>query len=430
MVGNIAQESLIGFSREGRPQPRLAEGWSVAPDGLSVQVRLRAGVTFHDGRPVTAEATRDAIAARFKSYLGPAFNDVSTIRAISPVDVELSLKRRSTFVLEALDVGVQSPDTSAGTGPFKIDRVSDEGANLVANDAYYGGRPSIDRIQVKPYASVRAAWADMLRGQADMLYEVGPDAIEILQPSKAVRVISHLRNYAIIGMLNVERLALRDRGFRQALNTAIDRQVLVSEILRGHGMPADGTVWPSNWAYDSQAPVFRHEPRALGTTRTRLTCVVGDVALERLVLALQQQLHRIGVDLQCELMPVDAVLARVARGDFDVFLADTQLGPTLLQSYRTWRTGAPRNLGGYSNPRVDAALDSIGVAANDDEYRSGVAAFQRAIYDDPPAIFIAWSERARAVSTRFDVPVEPGRDILATLRLWKPVAQPALATRN
>ena len=49
-------------------------------------------------------------------------------------------------------------------------------------------------------------------------------------------------------------------------------------------------------------------------------------------------------------------------------------------------------------------------------YRAGVAAFQRAIVDDPPAIFLAWSERARAVSTRFDVPVEPGRDILSTLR--------------
>ncbi len=43
-----------------------------------------------------------------------------------------------------------------------------------------------------------------------MLYEVGPDAIEILQPSKAVRVITHLRNYELFGMLNVRRPKLRD----------------------------------------------------------------------------------------------------------------------------------------------------------------------------------------------------------------------------
>jgi hypothetical protein len=48
--------------------------------------------------------------------------------------------------------------------------------------------------------------------------------------------------------------------------------------------------------------------------------------------------------------------------------------------------------------------------------------------DDPPAIFLAWSERARAISTRFDVPVEPGRDILSTLRLWRPIDQARYAT--
>jgi len=72
--------------------------------------------------------------------------------------------------------------------------------------------------------------------------------------------------------------------------------------------------------------------------------------------------------------------------------------------------------------RHDAALDRVRHAANDDEYRAGVAAFQRAMIDDPPAIFLAWSQRARAVSSRFEVPVEPGRDVLGTLRLWRPAA--------
>ena len=71
---------------------------------------------------------------------------------------------------------------------------------------------------------------------------------------------------------------------------------------------------------------------------------------------------------------------------------------------------------------VDAALDTIRGARSDDEYRQGVADFQRSIVADPPAIFLAWDERARAVSNRFDVPVEQGVDILGALRLWRPVA--------
>ena len=66
----------------------------------------------------------------------------------------------------------------------------------------------------------------------------------------------------------------------------------------------------------------------------------------------------------------------------------------------------------------------------DEEYRAAVHGFQQAIVQDPPAIFLAWSERARAVSRRFDVPVEPGRDILTTLRLWRPTNDLQFVGRN
>jgi peptide/nickel transport system substrate-binding protein len=431
----IAAETLLGSSRDGKPQPRLAESWSLSEDGRILRVRLRDNAKFHRGEPVTADGVREVLTSQLKNNLGPVFQDIEDIRAASPVDLEFQLKRRSRLVLESLaDVGILLPGKPGemlnGTGPFRVTHLSDEGAEMVANDSYYGGRPSIDRIDVKPYASVRAAWADMLRGGADMLYEVGPDAIEILQPSKSVRVINHLRNYGIVGILNVRSPTLRDPRVRRALNSAIDRASLVSDILKGQGVPAVGAVWPSNWAYDATAPVFRYEPRELSGSRIRLKCIVGEVGLERLALALQQQLQRIGVDLEWELLSADTSVARAREGDYDVFLADAQMGPTMQQTYRSWHSQGSRNVGGYSNGKVDAALDRIGAAANDDEYRAGVAALQRAIYEDPPAIFIAWSERARAVSTRFDVPVEPGRDILATLRLWKPATAEMLASRN
>jgi ABC-type transport system substrate-binding protein len=108
------------------------------------------------------------------------------------------------------------------------------------------------------------------------------------------------------------------------------------------------------------------------------------------------------------------------NGDFDIVLMDVIQGPGLLRPLWFWGSNEPFNWGGYSNRDVDAAFKAIRLAANDDEYKAGVAALQRAIADDPPAIFLAWRERARAVSTRFDVPAEPGRDILRTLRLWKP----------
>jgi len=158
---------------------------------------------------------------------------------------------------------------------------------------------------------------------------------------------------------------------------------------------------------------------------------VGDPSHERLALVVQRQLQAIGIDPVLELVPdLKKFAARVNASDFDAVLADFPQGPGILRPYAFWHTGAQFNYGHYSNHQVDAALDSIGHAADDTAYRNGVAAFQGAIVDDPPAIFLSWRERARAVSTRFAVPSEPDSDVLATIHLWRPVAASAARGRN
>jgi hypothetical protein len=70
-------------------------------------------------------------------------------------------------------------------------------------------------------------------------------------------------------------------------------------------------------------------------------------------------------------------------------------------------------------------------ASDEASMRSAVLGVHQAFMDDPPAIFLAWSVRARAVSNRFVIPpLEPGRDVLATLRLWRPSADNRYASRN
>ena len=135
--------------------------------------------------------------------------------------------------------------------------------------------------------------------------------------------------------------------------------------------------------------------------------------------------------MQIEAVTLDKLVDRVTkRGDFDAVLFDAQLGPNIFRAYQWWHSGGPNNYGGFSSAKVDAALDAIRYATNDSEYAAGVLDFQRAMIADPPAIFLAWGERARAVSRRFDVQPEAGRDVLTTLRLWKPATDQRTANRN
>jgi peptide/nickel transport system substrate-binding protein len=325
-------------------------------------------------------------------------------------------------VIDALELPVRDAGPGGGTGPFYVTESGESRIELAANENYHFGKPVIQRISIRPYSTLRAAWADMLRGEVDMLYEIGVDALDFVKPSKSIQVYEHQRNYADVVLFNVQKPFLKDRVLRQSLNAAIDRNELVMQILGGHGAPAESALWPQHWAYDTTAPKFQYDPKVLKERLPKLSCLFADQSLERLALAVQRQLQAVGVDVGLEFMPIDALYTRVQSGEFDLVLADALLGPNILRPYQFWYPGSTNNWGRYNNAAVSTALDRVRHARDDDEYRTGVSLFQRAMFDDPPAIFLAWTERARAVSSRFEVPVEPGRDVLGTLRLWRPAA--------
>ena len=426
-VNLITQEGLVSVNADGRPVPWLAESWSSSADGLRLDVKFRPNVIFHDGTELTAPVVRDLLVKQLPASMGQSFEDVEAIQAPSPNELVFILKKRSRFLLEALNLLLQSPRSNAGTGPFYVD--SQDGSELRANEKYRTGKPSIDRIVIRPYTSVRAAWADMLRGQVDMVYEIGSDAFDLLQPASATKIFTFHRPYAYVLVFNLRRPYLKDADFRRALNNSIDRDALVSKALDGHGRPATSPVWPEHWAASTEAARFQYSPRSLASSRGRppITLLYSDPSHERMALFVQQQLQAVGVAVQPELSSVSDAMIRAAAGDFDIWLADMGLGPNFLRQYLFWHSGSPYNWGNYSNPQVDAALDDIRQARDDNDYKAAVGEFQRAVIQDPPALFLAWSERARAVSTRFEVPAEPGRDVWSTLRSWRPVAASAAA---
>jgi ABC-type transport system substrate-binding protein len=149
-----------------------------------------------------------------------------------------------------------------------------------------------------------------------------------------------------------------------------------------------------------------------------------------MALVMKQQLSAVGVTLEIEGVPVEQVMSTLSKRDFDTVLLEYSSGWSVMRAYRWWHSKGAANLMHFSSGPVDEALDRIRHAVTDEDYRSAVKDFQRAIADDPPAIFLAWGERSRAVSNRFDVHLEKGRDVLATLRLWRPTADKGNATHN
>jgi peptide/nickel transport system substrate-binding protein len=421
VVTNLTRDTLIGFASDGRPFPKMVEKWMPSEDGRELKVWLKPALKFRNGQPIDAAVVAQILRTHLADWLGPAVDDVQDVVATGDSELTFRLRRPSTFVIDALGQTLQGTTPDATTGPFYADASTPDEMQLTANPHYFAGKPNIERVIIRGYTSLRSAWADMLRNQVDLLYEVGPDTVDLLQGANAVRVFTQQRAYAYVMVFNAQRPPLDNKTVRRQLNAAINRSELINQALAGHAIPADSPVWPFHWAFSNSERRFSYQPTVLARP-VHLRCLVAEASLERLALSAQQMLAAVGVDLQLEMISISDWLKRAELGDFDILFADALMGPSLLRPYQFWHSGSPNNWGHYSSPAVDEALDRVRHAANDDEYRAGVGAFQRAMIDDPPAIFLAWSQRARAVSARFEVPVEPGRDVLGTLRLWRPLA--------
>jgi peptide/nickel transport system substrate-binding protein len=435
LTQNVSVEGLARLRPDGRVEPWLAEKWTLADGGRSLVVTLKSGATFHDGSPVDAQSVVALLDAPLRSTMGPLAEDVERVRAVDSHTFEIRFKRPSPFLLEALETQVKKPGpTIVSTGPFMVTSTST--SELHANPSYYGGKPAVQEIRYQTFPSVRAAWAELLRNRIDMLYEVGPDALDSLQSATSVAVFTFLRHYQYVVVLNAKAPALRSAAVRQALNVAVDRSQFVAQALGGHGLPSSGVVSPYYWALDNAARPIEFDPTraaaALGSKGVHFSCLVppGEI-FERVALELKRQFAAVGVDVDFRAMAADEIFRLEEKGEFEAVLIETISGPTLLRPYQAWHSKGAANLGASGNKTVDAAFERARFAETEPAFRDAVRGIEQAFRDDPPAIFLAWSDRARAISRRFDVPpADAGRDILFTLRQWKPRSDAAFASRD
>jgi peptide/nickel transport system substrate-binding protein len=449
----LVAEALVSVGWNGRPTERLASTWKWSDDRLSLQLTLHPNIKFHDGTPLTAPLARDllqqVINAPSVSGGSVSFSSVTGIEARGDSDLVLRLSKPEAFLLADLaNPTIPHPDpdrAGVGTGPYKrvSEAVDEEDTNTTRLEAftdYYRSRPFVDRMEVRSYDEQRSVWAALMRGEIDAVHEVNPNAIDFVEAQSTVRTFEFLRPYYLALWFNVRRPVFKDARVRQALSFAIDRKELIDQGLNGRGLPADSPVWPYHWAYTPAARSYSLNRRAAiiqldaanrplqsrgneMQSRLKFVCltVANDARYEKLALLVQKHLYEIGVEMQIQALPLRELLQRLGKGDFEAFLMERTSGRSLGWTYVTFHSkGSP---GGYD--AADAVLEGIRSSTTDNEMREGLDKFHHVLYDDPPAIFLAWPKVSRAVSTKYIVPDDPDRpDVMGSIYLWRPAPSP------
>jgi ABC-type transport system substrate-binding protein len=249
-VDSLVFDRLVRLDEHGTLQPALAVSWQHDAQWKRWQFRLRDGVKFSDGTPLTP-----AIAAMaLQQLLGNSFDlsansDSVVIQSDQPVpDLPVQLAMGRYFIFHAGDKG-----SLTGTGPF-IDTLRESMASiemivLVANDSYWSGRPFLDKIDltvgVNPQEQINA----ISFGQADVVELPASEVRRTAQ--RGVRVVSSdpVQLFALV--VDASRPAVQDVRLRQAISLSIDRASIADVILQRQGISAGGLLpnWISGYAH-------------------------------------------------------------------------------------------------------------------------------------------------------------------------------------
>ena len=442
----LAREGLFRTSPDGHVEPLLAESWRIVDAGTTILIHLRQDVAFHDGSPMTAADVKASLDRVRGDPRRPLLGDIESIDAQGAHRVLIRLARPSAQLL-LFELGVRiekvaSDGRAMGTGPFRVvARGENEDTTLQANLYYHRGPPLIDEVRLKEYPTLRTAWAAMMRSEIDLLYDVPAVSREFVDANSTVQVSAVESPYAFALVFNTRRPPFDDLRLRVALSHTIDRDAIIEGAFRGHASVTSG-IWPEHWVYGGIDRRYGHDPKRADRMLTELgferpssidpptgehpsrlrfeTLVAFDQAhYERTALLLQRQLRQVGVEMEIDARAFREVVEQIGTrpNSWHAVLLPVNTARNLTRLYTYWHSSQQLAVSGFTG--ADDALEALRASVTEPDMQAAASTVQRILFEEAPAVFLASAEDARAVSRRFLVPDEPGRDIVETLWQWR-----------
>jgi len=405
-------EALTSMDPQDHLTPNLALSWRLIDD-MTWEFKLRDGVTFSDGTPLTADDV--AFTIERVPNVPTTVTDMSEyVKAIARVEVvdqhTVRFHTKGPFplapeYLSAIGIvsrrhgeGASTSDyntgkAAIGTGPFRFVTWSrGDKVVLARNETWWGGHPAWDNVTIRYIKNPVSRLAALLAGDVDLIDQVSVQDVARVKEDARFTVASGLSDDIIGFVFDVQDHAspkitgtddkplsvnpFRDRRVREAVNLAIDRVAIRERIMNGQSDPDNQYMKPGQYGYDSALPPVRFDPQRAKQLlaeagyangfKLEVACqndrFVNDATICQTV---AQMLTRIGIATTPEVMPHAVWVPRANRHEFSLFTyfwtIDTP-EPSIMLISQLATPDAARgrgafNRGLYSNPSFDAVLD-------------------------------------------------------------------------
>lgn len=439
VVTHRLYEQLVTFDAEGELQPMLAESLPENVDPTTWRVHLRPDVTFHDGSPMNADAVvytieriLDPATAAYpqlvQTYAGATKVDDLTVDITTPEpDPLLPTKLFALRIIPTGDDMQDIPDDVIGTGPYMLESFDQAtGAVLRRNPDYWGEPASIEEIEIRWIPEPATRLLALRNGEVDLLINLDPgDADEAPKIEVSPEGVSFQMIRLNTG--SPSKPFLQDARVREALNLAIDREVITQDLYDGYADPANCQPAPPQ-AFgtnpDLEAPDYDpdrareliEEAGATGETINlswqNRTTIGRDLA--QLVADMWRQ---VGFEVELELMADDPWLEGLLRIE-----PDTALDAVNIPSDNNFNDVARQvgdyyaSTGGvstYDNPEIDERISEAAAtfdpASREEQYQSILAD----VCEDYPLVYLYFERALYGMSERLEY--TPRSDIFSRL---------------
>jgi peptide/nickel transport system substrate-binding protein len=429
-------------------------------DASTLEAKLHEGVLFHNGQEMTADDvvfTFDRIiqenAIEYpEPHTSPRKGLIAPLESIEKVDdytvrfnfsgvwpPAMQLLVHQQIVPQAYieEVGTEGfVANPVGTGPFKfVEGQLDDQIVLERFADYWGGAPDlapagpaqVERIvfRVIPEASTRVA--ALLAGEVDIIQGLPPELVDTLSLTEGVAVKTAPGTQPKWMELNVTNPLFADVNVRQALNYAVDKDLIVEAIYGGRAVSLPGPLSPfNNFVNQSLAPYPYDPDKALELlTAAGWSDSDGDGILDKegqplaftidtleewrpLAEGVAGMFREIGIDAGVRFWEYSVVQPQLLACERQAYLddwGDSAFDPVghFEAKWATFAEGQPYGRGNfscYSNARVDELIKAGETEADQTARQAIYDEAQQLVYDDAPAVFLILPEEAEASAAR------------------------------
>jgi peptide/nickel transport system substrate-binding protein len=414
-------EGLVAFREDTSVGPMLAESVTVAPDGLAYTFRLRDGVRFHNGAPLTAED----VAFAWKRYMDPATQwrclpefdgrGASKVTAVETPDartIVFRLERPAALFLTSMarvDCGgsgiwhrasLNADGTwkePVGTGPFRLAewrrgqfvelaKTETYAARSEARTGHTGNKtPLVGKVRFMIVPDAAAAKAALLAGNLDVITDVSANDVKELSARNdvAIESASTMDLQAILFQTNDP--LLKDARIRRAIALTLDVAEIVGTVSEGRSKPNRSPIPPPSSfhtaAHQTVPPANVEQARRLLAEAgyrgeaIKLVTTQRYPALFDIAVMAQAMAQRAGIKIDLEVIDWAAQLDRYTKGDYQsmVFTYSARLDPSLsFDMFTGPKATEPRKA--WDNPEVQTLLR--------ESFQTVDRTRRQAIYDD------------------------------------------------